>query len=91
MNDLQFNHSHPTTVVFDLDGLIFNTEEIFLEATNQLLAPFGKKQTPEVVGKIMGLVDDARRVPPAEPEPLIVALVGCAYKQQSTSLIGPFD
>ena len=58
MNDLQFNHTHPTTVVFDLDGLIFNTEEIFLEATNQLLAPFGKKQTPEVVGKIMGQPSD---------------------------------
>ena len=58
MNDLQFNHTHPTTVVFDLDGLIFNTEEIFLEATNQLLAPLGKKQTPEVVGKIMGQPSD---------------------------------
>jgi phosphoglycolate phosphatase-like HAD superfamily hydrolase len=44
----------PTTVVFDLDGLIFNTEEIFLEATNQLLAPLGKQQTPEIVAQIMG-------------------------------------
>jgi HAD superfamily hydrolase (TIGR01509 family) len=34
--------------------LIFNTEEIFIEATNQLLAPLGKIQTPEVVGQIMG-------------------------------------
>ena len=48
----------PSTVIFDLDGLIFNTEEIFLEATNQLLAPLGKKQTPEVVGQIMGQPSD---------------------------------
>jgi HAD superfamily hydrolase (TIGR01509 family) len=48
----------PSTVVFDLDGLIFNTEEIFLEATNQLLAPLGKKQTPEIVGQIMGQPSD---------------------------------
>ncbi|MBT4694020.1 MAG: HAD family phosphatase [Planctomycetaceae bacterium] len=48
----------PTTVVFDLDGLIFNTEDIFLEATNQLLAPLGKKQTPEIVGQIMGQPSD---------------------------------
>jgi len=50
----QITRPQPTTVVFDLDGLIFNTEEIFIEATNQLLAPLGKTQTPEVVGQIMG-------------------------------------
>jgi len=50
--------ARPSTVVFDLDGLIFNTEEIFLEATNQLLAPLGKKQTPEIVGQIMGQPSD---------------------------------
>jgi len=54
----QITRPKPTTVVFDLDGLIFNTEEIFLEATNQLLAPLGKKQTPEVVGQIMGQPSD---------------------------------
>ena len=58
MIDPQSPSPHPTTVVFDLDGLIFNTEEIFLEATNQLLAPLGKKQTPEVVAQIMGQPSD---------------------------------
>ena len=58
MNDTEPPRPHPTTVVFDLDGLIFNTEEIFLEATNQLLAPLGKKQTPEVVAQIMGQPSD---------------------------------
>ena len=58
MTDSQIPRSHPTTVVFDLDGLIFNTEEIFLEATNQLLAPLGKKQTPDVVAQIMGQPSD---------------------------------
>ena len=58
MNDSENPRPHPTTVVFDLDGLIFNTEEIFLEATNQLLAPLGKKQTPEVVAQIMGQPSD---------------------------------
>ena len=52
--DSDNSRTKPTTVVFDLDGLIFNTEEIFLEATNQLLAPLGKKQTPEIVAQIMG-------------------------------------
>lgn len=58
MTDSQIPRPHPTTVVFDLDGLIFNTEEIFLEATNQLLAPLGKKQTPDVVAQIMGQPSD---------------------------------
>ena len=58
MTDSKIPRSHPTTVVFDLDGLIFNTEEIFLEATNQLLAPLGKKQTPDVVAQIMGQPSD---------------------------------
>lgn len=56
--DTHIQRAKPTTVVFDLDGLIFNTEDIFLEATNQLLAPLGKKQTPEIVGQIMGQPSD---------------------------------
>ena len=58
MTDSPNPRAYPTTVVFDLDGLIFNTEEIFLEATNQLLAPLGKKQTPDVVAQIMGQPSD---------------------------------
>ena len=28
-------------VIFDLDGLIFNTEDVFIKATTEFLKPFG--------------------------------------------------
>ncbi len=42
------------SVVFDLDGLVFNTEDVFIEATNRFLAPFGKTYTRELRAKMMG-------------------------------------
>lgn len=41
-------------VVFDLDGLMFNTEDIFEEAGQDLLARRGKELTQEVRGLMMG-------------------------------------
>ncbi len=41
-------------VVFDLDGLIFNTEDVFIEATNRFLQPFGYDYHPEVQRRMMG-------------------------------------
>lgn len=40
--------------VFDLDGLIFNTEDVFIEATNRFLTPFGYDYQPEVQRLMMG-------------------------------------
>jgi HAD superfamily hydrolase (TIGR01509 family) len=41
-------------VVFDLDGLMFNTEEIFNEVGDQLLIRRGKEMTPELRTQMMG-------------------------------------
>lgn len=40
--------------VFDLDGLIFNTEDVFIEATSRFLRPFGYDYQPEVQRRMMG-------------------------------------
>ena len=40
--------------VFDLDGLIFNTEDVFIEATSRFLRPFGYDYHPEVQRRMMG-------------------------------------
>ena len=40
--------------VFDLDGLIFNTEDVFIEATSRFLQPFGYDYQPEVQRRMMG-------------------------------------
>ena len=47
-------------VVFDLDGLMFNTEDIFNEVGNQVLARRGKLMTRELLQQMMG-----RRAPEA--------------------------
>ena len=42
-------------VVFDLDGLMFNTEEIFNETGNELLRRRGITDTQPVIARMMGL------------------------------------
>lgn len=49
-------------VVFDLDGLMFNTEDIFNETGRLLLERRGKVMTPELLTQMMG-----RRAPEAFP------------------------
>ena len=55
---------HPTpaikAVVFDLDGLMFNTEDIFNEVGRLVLARRGKEMTRELLQQMMG-----RRAPEA--------------------------
>ncbi|MBA62970.1 MAG: hypothetical protein CMJ76_11450 [Planctomycetaceae bacterium] len=41
-------------VVFDLDGLIFNTEDVFIYAIERLLAPFGFQYEEGVRRQMMG-------------------------------------
>ena len=42
------------TVVFDLDGLMFNTEELYQQVGTELLRRRGKLFTPELLDQMMG-------------------------------------
>lgn len=41
-------------VVFDMDGLMFNTEDLYDEVTADVLARYGKTYSPEIKLQIMG-------------------------------------
>jgi len=41
-------------VVFDLDGLMFDTEALFVRVAGELLAARGKAFTPEIMGAMIG-------------------------------------
>lgn len=44
----------PRAVVFDLDGLMFNTEELYVEVGTELLRRRGYEFTPELLDQMMG-------------------------------------
>jgi HAD superfamily hydrolase (TIGR01509 family) len=44
----------PRAVVFDLDGLMFNTEELYQEVGTELLRRRGYEFTPELLDQMMG-------------------------------------
>jgi len=44
----------PSAVVFDLDGLLFNTEELYQEVGSELLRRRGKEFTSELLNQMMG-------------------------------------
>ncbi|MBX3411832.1 MAG: HAD-IA family hydrolase [Pirellulales bacterium] len=46
--------SAPAAVTFDLDGLLFNTEELYQEVGNELLRRRGKEFTAELLNQMMG-------------------------------------
>ena len=48
------NVQRPKAVVFDLDGLLFNTEELYLEVGSELMRRRGKEFTPELRKHTMG-------------------------------------
>src|SRR5579863_1198089 len=56
-------------VVFDFDGLMFNTEEIFNLSGRELLRRRGKEMTPAVLSLMMGRRAD-------EAFPLMIAALG---------------
>ncbi len=45
---------HPRAVVFDLDGLMFNTEELYQDVGGELLRRRGKKFTGDLLDQMMG-------------------------------------
>ena len=58
-------------VVFDFDGLMFNTEEIFNRSGRELLRRRGLEMTPELLTLMMGRRAD-------EAFPLMIAALGLA-------------
>lgn len=46
--------SAPQAVVFDLDGLLFNTEELYEEVGTEVLRRRGRDFTPELIHAMMG-------------------------------------
>ena len=46
--------SHPTTVVFDLDGLMFNTEELYQDVGTELLRRRGYEFSQTLLDQMMG-------------------------------------
>ena len=47
-------HWQPRAVVFDLDGLMFNTEELYQDVGGELLRRRGKRFEPELLDAMMG-------------------------------------
>jgi HAD superfamily hydrolase (TIGR01509 family) len=52
--DLGLPPGRPRTVVFDLDGLMFNTEELYVEVGTEILRRRGYKFTHELLDQMMG-------------------------------------
>jgi len=48
------NAQSPRAVVFDLDGLMFNTEELYIDVGSEILRRRGKAFTRELLDKMMG-------------------------------------
>lgn len=41
-------------VLFDMDGLLVDSERIYSDVVNEVLAPYGKKQTWDIKARLMG-------------------------------------
>ncbi|XP_069676830.1 pseudouridine-5'-phosphatase-like isoform X1 [Periplaneta americana] len=51
------NYSKVDHVIFDLDGLLLGTEEIYIQIFSIILAKYDKKYTPELREKVLGTVE----------------------------------
>lgn len=41
-------------MLFDMDGLLIDSERIYTEVVNEILKPFGRQQTWDIKAKLMG-------------------------------------
>lgn len=55
MNEMNTNENRIRAVVFDMDGLMFNTEDVYGEVGSRLLRRRGYEFTPELKNQMMGL------------------------------------
>ncbi|GAA5824964.1 hypothetical protein JCM5353_002950 [Sporobolomyces roseus] len=56
-------HPQVDAVLFDMDGLMIDSERMYTLVTNELLAPYGKEMTWDIKSRIMGRpAPDAARV-----------------------------
>ena len=53
-NQILLDQMSVTHCIFDLDGLLLDTESIYTECLQKLCAPYGKSFTTEVKLKMMG-------------------------------------
>ncbi|PKI84732.1 hypothetical protein MVES_000845 [Malassezia vespertilionis] len=54
MSDTSPELSNVRAVLFDMDGLLIDSERIYTDVVNQILKPYGKEQTWEIKSKLMG-------------------------------------
>ncbi len=54
MSELELPHPPLRAVTFDLDGLMFNTEELYQEVGGEILSRRGKQITGELLNEMMG-------------------------------------
>jgi len=52
---MKMDDNRPLAVVFDMDGLMFNTEDVYSEVGSMVLRRRGREFTPELKAKMMGL------------------------------------
>ena len=74
-----------THCIFDLDGLLIDTEPIYTRVTDQILEPFGVRLEPELKARLMGRksIDSARLL----VETLGVDLAPEEYLERRTPLL----
>jgi pseudouridine-5'-monophosphatase len=77
-----------THVIFDLDGLLIDTEVLYTTCTQAILDPYGKKYTSELKMKVMGrprmesarVIIEATEIP-YEPQQFTHELYDLLYTQ----------
>ncbi|GAA5993062.1 hypothetical protein JCM10908_003086 [Rhodotorula pacifica] len=67
-------HPQVSAVLFDMDGLLIDSERLYTVASNELLAPYGKELTWELKSQLMGRPahDSAARLIEATGIPMTV-------------------
>ncbi|KAI0645778.1 HAD-like protein [Trametes meyenii] len=54
MTQDSYNRGKIEYVIFDMDGLLIDSERVYTDVTNELLAPYGKEMTWDIKAGLMG-------------------------------------